>query len=161
MREGLHYTPLPEDISASIRNFKQRARKQIGDVERVFRQVCQKTEEAIAEARLEEAQTGSAWPIVTGEAIASGTVSPETRVRIKRRGCVVVRQHFPVSRHWHGMPTCCAIWMKISLMHSTAGQETIFSAVLRHPVQKFTPFTGLRLKCRPVNARKCIRYSRF
>ncbi len=24
------------------------------------------------------------------------------------------------------MPTCCAIWMKISLMHSTAGQETIF-----------------------------------
>ncbi|MFB4342319.1 DUF1479 family protein [Pantoea sp. CS_6] len=95
MREGLHYTPLPEDISASIRNFKQRARKQIGDVERVFRQVCQKTEEAIAEARQEEAQTGSAWPIVTGEAIASGTVSPETRARIKRRGCVVVRQHFP------------------------------------------------------------------
>ncbi len=81
MREGLHYTPLPEDISASIRNFKQRARKQIGDVERVFRQVCQKTEEAIAEARLEEAQTGSAWPIVTGEAIASGTVS-------RKRGCV-------------------------------------------------------------------------
>ncbi|WP_205951421.1 DUF1479 domain-containing protein [Pantoea stewartii] len=95
MREGLHYTPLPEDVSASIRNFKQRAREQIGDVERVFRQVCQKTEEAIAEARLEEAQTGSAWPIVTGEAIASGTVSPETRARIKRRGCVVVRQHFP------------------------------------------------------------------
>ncbi|WP_367144104.1 DUF1479 domain-containing protein (plasmid) [Pantoea sp. SGAir0180] len=95
MREGLHYTPLPEDISASIRDFKQRAREQIGDVERVFRQVCQKTEEAIAEARQEEAQTGSAWPIVTGEAIASGTVSPETRARIKRRGCVVVRQHFP------------------------------------------------------------------
>ncbi|MCU7369072.1 DUF1479 domain-containing protein [Pantoea stewartii] len=95
MREGLHYTPLPEDVSASIRNFKQRAREQIGDVERVFRQVFQKTEEAIAEARLEEAQTGSAWPIVTGEAIASGTVSPETRARIKRRGCVVVRQHFP------------------------------------------------------------------
>ncbi|MBU5379121.1 DUF1479 domain-containing protein [Pantoea septica] len=88
-------TPLPDDISVAIRIFKQQLREQIGDVEALFARVSQRIESAIAEAKEEEQRYGTAWPIVTHQAIASGEVSNETLARIKRRGCVVVKQQFP------------------------------------------------------------------
>ena len=88
-------TPLPDDISVAIRTFKQQLREQIGDVEALFARVSQRIESAIAEAKEEEQRYGTAWPIVTQEAIAQGEVSNETLARIKRRGCVVVKQQFP------------------------------------------------------------------
>ena len=88
-------TPLPDDISVAIRTFKQQLREQIGDVEALFARVSQRIESAIAEAKEEEQRYGTAWPIVTQESIAQGEVSNETLARIKRRGCVVVKQQFP------------------------------------------------------------------
>ncbi|WP_371239689.1 DUF1479 domain-containing protein [Pantoea sp. KPR_PJ] len=95
MTQQTHATPLPPDIDAAVIRFKQQARQQIGDVGALFNRVCQRIEQAIAEARDEEKQDGTAWPVVTFGEIASGTVSNETLARIKRRGCLVVKQQFP------------------------------------------------------------------
>ncbi|HAI07208.1 MAG TPA: DUF1479 domain-containing protein [Pantoea sp.] len=87
-------TPLPADVKAAIRQMKQQLRSQIGDVEALFRQVCDKIEAAIADAKADEQRTGSAWPMVEMQTLARGEVSDETRAQIKRRGCVVIKQHF-------------------------------------------------------------------
>ena len=87
-------TPLPADVKAAIRQMKQQLRSQIGDVEALFRQVCNRIEAAIGEAKAEEQRTGSAWPVIPMQAIADGKVSDETRALIKRRGCLVIKQHF-------------------------------------------------------------------
>lgn len=87
-------TPLPADVKAAIRQMKQQLRSQIGDVEALFRQVCDKIEAAIADAKADEQRTGSAWPMVEMQTLARGEVSDETRSQIKRRGCVVIKQHF-------------------------------------------------------------------
>ena len=94
MRENGQATPLPADVKAAIRQMKQQLRHQIGDVEALFRQVCNTIEVAINEAKADEQRTGSAWPIVPMQAIAEGRVSNETRAQIKKRGCVVIKQHF-------------------------------------------------------------------
>lgn len=95
MHPELQHTPLPNDIAGAIRQFKQQIRQQIGDVESLFSRVCNNIEQAISEAKAEEQQTGSAWPVVSPAEIASGKLTPEIREKIKRRGCVVVQQHFP------------------------------------------------------------------
>ena len=87
-------TPLPADVKEAIRQMKQQLRSQIGDVEALFRQVCDKIEAAIADAKADEQRTGSAWPMVEMQTLARGEVSDETRAQIKRRGCVVIKQHF-------------------------------------------------------------------
>jgi len=50
MRDETRSTPLPEDVKAAIRAVKQQLRQQIGDVEGLFRQVCDSIEAAIVEA---------------------------------------------------------------------------------------------------------------
>lgn len=94
MKINSRSTPLPADVKAAIRQMKQQLRSQIGDVEALFRQVCDKIEAAIAEAKADEQRTGSAWPIVEMQTLARGEVSDETRAQIKRRGCVVIKQNF-------------------------------------------------------------------
>ncbi|MDL4915991.1 MAG: DUF1479 domain-containing protein [Enterobacterales bacterium endosymbiont of Blomia tropicalis] len=90
-----HSTPLPQDVKKAIRNLKQQLRQQAGDVDALFAKVCSRIEKSIAEAKIDEQQTGSAWPSVTLAQIAKGQVSDETRQCIKQRGCLVVKQHFP------------------------------------------------------------------
>ncbi|MCQ5471206.1 hypothetical protein FHW04_000735 [Pantoea sp. AN62] len=94
MKANSRATPLPADVKAAIRQMKQQLRSQIGDVEALFRQVCDKIEAAIADAKADEQRTGSAWPMVEMQTLARGEVSDETRAQIKRRGCVVIKQHF-------------------------------------------------------------------
>ncbi len=95
MNTSFTATTLPTDVKQSIITMKRALRAQIGDVEGLFRQVCAKIEAEIAAARKEEKQTGSAWPEVTLQQLASGQVSAQEIARIKRRGCLVVRQTFP------------------------------------------------------------------
>ncbi|ADI78502.1 Uncharacterized protein ybiU (plasmid) [Pantoea vagans C9-1] len=94
MRNESRATPLPDDVKSAIREMKQQLRQQIGDVDALFRQVCDNITAAIAEAKADEARTGSAWPVVPMQDITEGKVSDETRSLIKRRGCVVIKQHF-------------------------------------------------------------------
>lgn len=69
-------------------------RKQIGDIEGLFEQVKRKIIGEIEAARVEEKLTGTAWPEISMADIVAGHVSEETCNRIRRRGCVVVRQTF-------------------------------------------------------------------
>ncbi|ADU71290.1 DUF1479 domain-containing protein [Pantoea sp. At-9b] len=85
---------LPEDHKAKIRLMKQQLRKQIGDVEGLFLQVKAKINQAIAQAKEDEAQRGTAWPVVSWRDIAEKNVTQEQIDFIKRRGCVVVKQNF-------------------------------------------------------------------
>ncbi len=87
-------TPVPEDVSFAIRELKKQLRAQTGDVDALFSQISSKIEQRIAEAKADERRTGSAWPIVPVQDIVNGKVSDETRALIKRRGCVVIKQHF-------------------------------------------------------------------
>ncbi|MGK3142369.1 DUF1479 domain-containing protein [Pantoea sp. C2G6] len=94
MRDESRSNPLPGDVKAAIRQMKQQLRARIGDVDGLFRQVCDNIVAAIAEAKAEEQRCGTAWPSVTMQAIARHQVSDETRALIRRRGCVVIREHF-------------------------------------------------------------------
>lgn len=85
---------LPEDHKAKIRLMKQQLRKQIGDVEGLFLQVKAKINHAIAQAKADEAQQGTAWPVVNWRDIAEKRVTQAHIDFIKRRGCVVVKQNF-------------------------------------------------------------------
>ncbi|MBP2199523.1 DUF1479 domain-containing protein [Pantoea cypripedii] len=85
---------LPDDHKAKIRLMKQQLRAQIGDVEGLFLQVKAKITQAIAEAKEDEAQRGTAWPVVSWRDIAGKNISQEQIDFIKRRGCVVVKQNF-------------------------------------------------------------------
>jgi hypothetical protein len=85
---------LPADHKANIRLMKQQLREQIGDVEGLLQQVKAKVLQAIADAKAEEAEKGTAWPVINWSDIASKKVSQEQIAAIHRRGCLVVRQNF-------------------------------------------------------------------
>ena len=86
---------LPQDYRDSIVKMKRALRAQIGDVESLFEQVSEFIVAEIDSIKAQEALTGSAWPILEFEDIAVGKVSAEQLALIKRRGCVVLRNHFP------------------------------------------------------------------
>ena len=87
-------TTLPVDFKKNIIEMKKQLRAQIGDVEGLFRQVCEKIETEISAARAEEAANGTAWPQISWAALAEGRVSDAQIAQVKRRGCLVVRQIF-------------------------------------------------------------------
>jgi hypothetical protein len=86
---------LPQDYRDSIVKMKRALRAQIGDVESLFEQVSEFIVAEIDSIKAQEALTGSAWPILEFDDIAVGKVSADQLALIKRRGCVVLRNHFP------------------------------------------------------------------
>lgn len=84
----------PDDFRKSIRQMKQQLRQQIGDVEALYKQVRESVVTELAAARNEEAQSGSAWPQLSWQAIAAGEISEAQKAHIRRRGCVVVKGNF-------------------------------------------------------------------
>ncbi|WP_330207460.1 DUF1479 domain-containing protein [Pseudomonas sp. AM14(2022)] len=86
---------LPENYRDSIVKMKRTLRAQIGDVQGLFAEVSEFIAGEIASIKVQEGQTGSAWPVLEFADIAGGTVTAEQLALIKRRGCVVIRNHFP------------------------------------------------------------------
>ncbi|EFN7880794.1 DUF1479 domain-containing protein [Escherichia coli] len=86
---------LPTDAKTAIREMKAELRKQIGDVQQVFDKLSAKIEARVAEIDALKAQGLPVWPEVPYSDIAAGTVSEATRNEIKRRGCAVIKGHFP------------------------------------------------------------------
>ena len=89
------YETLPTDAKTAIREMKAELRKQIGDVQQVFDKLSAKIEARVAEIDALKAQGLPVWPEVPYSDIAAGTVSEATRNEIKRRGCAVIKGHFP------------------------------------------------------------------
>jgi hypothetical protein len=86
---------LPENYRDSIVKMKRSLRAQIGDVQGLFAEVSEFIAGEIASIKAQEAQTGSGWPVLEFADIAAGKVTAEQLALIKRRGCVVIRNHFP------------------------------------------------------------------
>lgn len=86
---------LPENYKDSIVKMKKTLRAQIGDVESLFAEVSAFIAAEIASIKEQEALTGSGWPVLEFEAIATGAVTEAQLAGIKRRGCLVIRNHFP------------------------------------------------------------------
>ena len=86
---------LPTDTKAAIRKMKAELRQQIGDVQHVFDKLSAKIEARVAEIDALKAQGLPVWPEISYRDIAAGTVNNVTRNEIKRRGCAVIKGHFP------------------------------------------------------------------
>ncbi|CAL9453427.1 putative protein YbiU [Streptomyces sp. enrichment culture] len=94
-----HWDRPPEDPAAAVREIKSalRARMEASgrSVEEVFAAVERRVEARIAEIEAERERGGEVWPVLDFEAIASGTVTPAQKAEVRKRGCLVVRGHFP------------------------------------------------------------------
>ena len=90
-----HWETTPPDLRAATREIKAAIRDRIAasgrSVEEVFAVVEARVAERVAE--IEAAET--AWPVIEYADIAAGAVAPETVELLQRRGCAVIRGHFP------------------------------------------------------------------
>lgn len=86
---------LPIDHKASIRQMKQELRAQIGDVQQVFNRLSEQIATRVADINALKTQGKSVWPQIAYSDIAQGKVSEAQRALIKRRGCAVIKGHFP------------------------------------------------------------------
>lgn len=102
---------LPADHKAAIRQMKQALRAQIGDVQAVFDKLSARISERLQEIETLKAAGQEVWPTIPFRDIAEGTVSDAQRAAIKRRGCAVIKGHFPREQALAWIPRCWNIWI--------------------------------------------------
>ena len=86
---------LPADPKAAIRQLKRELRAQIGDVQAVFDTLSNKIAARVAEISSLKKHGESVWPVIPFDSLKNGTVSDAQREEVKRRGCAVIKGHFP------------------------------------------------------------------
>lgn len=93
-----HWQSPPEDLAAAIREVKAALRTRIEasgrTVEEVFAVVEARVLERVREVTAATEAGEPVWPVIDYADIARGTVTPEQRDLVARRGCLVVRGHF-------------------------------------------------------------------
>ncbi len=94
-----HWESTPADLGSAVREVKAAIRARIAasgrTVEDVFAVVEQRVAARVAEIAAERERGGTVWPVVEYDDIAAGTVPAEVLDGLQRRGCLVVRGHFP------------------------------------------------------------------
>lgn len=86
---------LPEDVPASIRQAKSDLRTLIGDPAAAYERTMEILRPLIDEIADLHARGETAWPEVEYADLAAGRLTDADRDAIRRRGCVVIRGHFP------------------------------------------------------------------
>ena len=93
-----HWEQAPADIPAAIRQVKAALRARIAasgrTVEEIFGVVEQQLAAEVDEIIAAREHGETVWPVIDYADIEAGTVSPEARALLHRRGCLVVRGHF-------------------------------------------------------------------
>ena len=89
---------LPADPKAAIRPMKRELRAQIGDVQAVFDRLSDKIATRVAEINELKNKGESVWPVIPFEDVKNGTITTAQREAVKRRGCAVIKGHFPRER---------------------------------------------------------------
>ena len=93
-----HWETTPDDLRGAIREVKAALRARIAasgrSVEDVFAVIEQRIRLRAGEIAAEKARGDTIWPVIDYADIAAGTVTPEQRAKLHRRGCLVVRGHF-------------------------------------------------------------------
>src|SRR3954451_5748207 len=94
-----HWESTPPDLKAAIREVKAALRARIAasgrTVEEVFAVVEERVAAQVAEIAAEAQRGEPVWPEIDYADIAAGTVDPEVLAKLQRRGCAVIRGHFP------------------------------------------------------------------
>jgi hypothetical protein len=94
-----HWQTTPADLPAAIRAVKSALRARIEasgrGVDDVFAAVERRVSARIAEIDADLAAGESVWPVIDYADIENGTVTAAQLDKLKRRGCLVVRGHFP------------------------------------------------------------------
>lgn len=86
---------LPADHKAAIRQMKRELRAQIGDVQAVFNRLHAKITDRVAEIAALKKSGDPVWPVIPFADVKNGTLSEAQRAAVKRRGCAVIKGHFP------------------------------------------------------------------
>ncbi|BBT44020.1 DUF1479 domain-containing protein [Enterobacter asburiae] len=86
---------LPADHKAAIRQLKRELRAQIGDVQAVFNKLSDKIATRVAEINALKNKGESVWPVIPFADVKNGTITDAQREAVKRRGCAVIKGHFP------------------------------------------------------------------
>jgi hypothetical protein len=87
---------VPTDVAAAIRTTKAALRDRIGDVEAPFAKAEAFIAAEVADIEATRARGEDVWPVLDYADIAAGQISAQGLAKVHRRGCLVVRGHFPV-----------------------------------------------------------------
>jgi len=94
-----HWESIPDDLPAAIRAVKTAIRGQIAasgrSVQEVFAVVEARVRARVEEIASDRAAGREVWPVIDYADIAAGCVTPTQLHHLRRRGCLVVRGHFP------------------------------------------------------------------
>jgi hypothetical protein len=94
-----HWESTPADLQAAIREIKTALRARIAasgrTVEEVFAVIEARVAAQVAEIAAAKQRGETIWPVIDYADIAAGTVATEALEQLRRRGCLVVRGHFP------------------------------------------------------------------
>lgn len=89
---------VPTDVPGEIRAVKKKLREQIGDVEAVFARLEDRIRVEVEEIEAASARGEEVWPVVDDADLEAGRIIDEQVAEVTKRGCVVVRGHFPRER---------------------------------------------------------------
>jgi len=94
-----HWETPPDDLPAAIREIKRALRARITasgrTVEEVFEVIERRVAEQVEKIEAEQASGKTVWPVIDYADIKAGTVSAADLTKLRERGCLVVRGHFP------------------------------------------------------------------
>jgi hypothetical protein len=94
-----HWDTTPEDLPAAIREVKATLRARIAasgrSVEEVFAVIERRVRDRVDEIVAAKERGESVWPEIDYADISSGAVPAAVLGQVRRRGCLVVRGHFP------------------------------------------------------------------
>jgi hypothetical protein len=94
-----HWETAPEDLAGATREIKAALRARIAasgrTVEEIFAVVEARVAARVAEIEAARAAGETIWPVIDYADIAAGTVPTAELDKLRRRGCLVVRGHFP------------------------------------------------------------------
>ena len=94
-----HWEQPPPDLRQATRQVKAAIRARIEasgrTVEEVFAVVAQRLAAEVVQIAAARERGEEVWPVIDYADIAAGTVPPEAVALLRRRGCLVVRGHFP------------------------------------------------------------------
>lgn len=94
-----HWETPPQDLPAAIREVKAALRARITasgrSVEEVFAVIEERVRMQVEQVTAELAAGQNPWPVIDYADIADGAVNDEQLDKLHRRGCAVIRGHFP------------------------------------------------------------------
>jgi Protein of unknown function (DUF1479) len=102
LHELQHWETTPDDLPAATSEIKAALRARLTSagrsVDAVFAVIEARVKAQIDEIEAVKAAGGTVWPVVDYEDIAAGTVGMDVVALLRKRGCLVVRGHFPRER---------------------------------------------------------------